>query len=75
MLRLLLIVALLLGASSASAYVGPGLGLGVIGVIFGAILAVILAFLGILWYPIKRLLKRGKSDDGENEVSKPDDEA
>jgi hypothetical protein len=42
----------------AQAYVGPGLGAGVIGVLFGLLASVVLALLAIVWYPLKRLLRR-----------------
>jgi hypothetical protein len=41
----------------AAAYVGPGLGLGVIGAIFSIIATVILAVIGLFWYPLKRLYR------------------
>jgi len=40
------------------AYVGPGLGLGAIGAFFGTIFAVLLGLIGIIWYPIKRMVKK-----------------
>lgn len=43
---------------SAQAYVGPGLGLGVFGVILGIITSIFLAIIGIFWYPFKRLLQK-----------------
>lgn len=43
--------------SPAHAYLGPGLGLGAIGVTLGVIATFVLAFLGLLWYPLKRMLK------------------
>ena len=46
--------------SAANAYVGPGLGLGAIGALFGAVMAFFLAIIGVVWYPIKRLLKKLK---------------
>lgn len=45
---------------SAYAYIGPGLGAGTIGVVFGVLLAIILTFFAILWYPFKRLFKKLK---------------
>jgi len=57
-LPVLALFAALLLASPAYAYVGPGTGLAVIGTIVGGISAVILAFFGLLWYPIKKRLKR-----------------
>ena len=46
---------------NAAAYVGPGLGLGVIGAIFGVIATVILAIIGLFWYPLKRLYRSIRS--------------
>jgi hypothetical protein len=42
----------------AWAYVGPGTGLSAIGAFLALIVGVIVAILGFLWYPIKRLLGR-----------------
>jgi hypothetical protein len=46
---------------AAHAYVGPGLGLGVIGAILGTLLAVVMAIAGVIWYPFKRLLKKNRA--------------
>ena len=59
MSRMAALVFLLTAAASAEAYVGPGMGLGVIGAAFGLVAAVFLALVGMVWYPVKRLL-RGK---------------
>lgn len=56
-------VVLMLLAVNAQAYIGPGAGLGVLGAIFGTIMAVVLAVLGVVWYPIKRLLNRRKQGE------------
>jgi hypothetical protein len=60
--RIILIAAALVlaGPQAALAYVGPGLGLGAIGVIFGVVFSVILAAVALFWYPIKRALGLGK---------------
>ena len=42
------------------AYIGPGMGGGVIAVIIGFFAAVLLGLWGILYYPIKRALKNRK---------------
>ena len=42
------------------AYIGPGMGGGVIAAIFGIIAAFFLGLWGILYYPIKRALKNRK---------------
>jgi hypothetical protein len=52
---------LLAAPGIADAYVGPGLGVGAIAAFFGAVLAVLLAIVGVVWYPLKRLLKRRKA--------------
>ena len=47
-------------ANSLFAYIGPGMGGGVIAAIFGLIAAFFLGLWGILYYPIKRALKSRK---------------
>tara|TARA_B100001989_G_scaffold232271_1_gene191423 strand:+ start:84 stop:308 length:225 start_codon:yes stop_codon:yes gene_type:complete len=47
-------------ANSLFAYIGPGMGGGVIAAIFGLIAAFFLGLWGILYYPIKRTLKNRK---------------
>jgi len=42
--------------NTAAAYVGPGAGLTIIGAALAFVGGVVLAILGFLWYPIKRLL-------------------
>lgn len=48
-------------ASPAHAYIGPGLGAGVISTVLGILASVFLALVAIVWYPIKRLIKRIKA--------------
>jgi hypothetical protein len=50
----------LLAAMPAQAYVGPGVGAGTIAIVLGILSSIFLAFVGIVWYPIKRLIKRRK---------------
>ncbi|HCX21542.1 MAG TPA: hypothetical protein DHN29_06480 [Cytophagales bacterium] len=42
---------------TAEAYIGPGLGTGVIGVVLGILASIILMLIAIVWYPLKRLFK------------------
>lgn len=60
--RVLGLVTLLMVATpgTALAYVGPGLGVGAIAAFLGAVLAVVLAIVGIVWYPLKRFFNRNK---------------
>ena len=46
--------------STLFAYIGPGMGGGVIAAIFGIIAAFFLGLWGILYYPIKRAFKNKK---------------
>lgn len=45
---------------TASAYIGPGAGLGAIVVTVAVILGVLLLLVGFLWYPLKRLVSGRK---------------
>ncbi len=47
-----------LSATPAVAYIGPGLGLGVIASIFGAIAAFFMMIAGLVWYPVKVMLRK-----------------
>ena len=46
--------------TSSFAYLGPGVGGGVIVATIGIIVAIFAAFFGLIWFPIKRLLKKRK---------------
>ena len=48
-------------ATPALAYIGPGVGAGVIAVLLGIIGSIFLSFIAILWYPVKRLVRRWKA--------------
>ena len=51
---------ILFNLSPFFAYIGPGMGGGVIAAIFGIIAAFFLGLWGILYYPIKRAFKNKK---------------
>jgi hypothetical protein len=53
--------ALAMWAAPAFAYLGPGAGLAAIGTFLALIIGVIAAFFGFVWYPVKRLLRKGKA--------------
>jgi hypothetical protein len=48
-------------ATPAFAYLGPGVGLSAIGAFLALIVGVIVAFFGFIWYPLRRLLRKGKA--------------
>lgn len=45
-------------SGAAQAYIGPGAGLGVIGTLIAFIGTVLLAIVGFVWYPVKRVLRK-----------------
>ena len=49
---------LLFAANAAHAYIGPGAGLSAIGAVIAVLAAMILAVVGFVWYPVKRLMRR-----------------
>jgi hypothetical protein len=49
---------LCLSATPAAAYIGPGLGMGVIATIFGSIAAFFMVLAGLVWYPFKVMLRK-----------------
>ena len=71
-MRSIILIVLTLTSVTANAYVGPGLGLGVLGVLLGGILAVVLAVAGVVWYPVKRLLKKIKPAEARSDESNSD---
>ena len=55
--------ALVADMSPAQAYIGPGAGLGAIGTVLALFGAILLAIVGFIWYPVKRMLKKRKQQD------------
>ncbi len=56
---------------AAQAYIGPGAGLSAIGTLVGVVGAVLLAIVGFVWYPVKRMLKgrkKAKATASEDDV-------
>ena len=61
--RFLLLVALGLAVTlsdTAFAYMGPGSGLSVLGTVIALIGSILLAIVGFVWYPVKRMLRKKK---------------
>ena len=62
MIESIFISIILFNLSPLFAYIGPGMGGGVIAAIFGIIAAFFLGLWGILYYPIKRAFKNKKKN-------------
>ncbi len=45
----------------ASAYIGPGLGVGAVATVLGILAGLLMLMVGIIYYPIKRLIRYFKS--------------
>jgi len=56
-----LIFSLAVISNPALAYLGPGMGGGIIAATLGIILAILLALFGILYYPLKRAIIKIKN--------------
>ncbi len=50
-------VIVLINVSPVFAYIGPGAGVSAIGSLLALVAVVIVAILGFLWFPVKRLLR------------------
>jgi len=59
-------VAMALAAFPASAYVGPGAGLTLLGALWGLILAVVMSVGFVILWPFRRLLRRRKREAAEH---------
>jgi len=57
-------------ATKSFAYLGPGVGGGAIAATIGVIVAIFAALFGLIWFPVKRLLKKRKEkkDQQQNKV-------
>lgn len=55
-------------ATPSFAYLGPGFGGGVIAATIGIIVAIFAALFGLIWFPVKRFLKRRKEKKEQQQV-------
>ena len=53
-------------STSLFAYLGPGVGGGVIAATIGIIVAIFATLFGLIWFPVKRLLKKRKEKKSNN---------
>tara|TARA_B100000482_G_C12493355_1_gene253592 strand:+ start:307 stop:513 length:207 start_codon:yes stop_codon:yes gene_type:complete len=65
MQKLVIIFLLILTPNISYAYLGPGMGGGFIAATIGIVVAIFAAIFGLLWFPIKRFLKKRKSKNQE----------
>ena len=60
MLKIFQLLALYFCITPCYAYLGPGMGAGIIFATIGFFVALVAAIFGILWFPIKRLINKKK---------------
>jgi|TARA_B100001057_G_C22780192_1_gene923322 hypothetical protein len=53
---------LMLMTTSSFAYLGPGIGGGIIAITLGILFALVAFLFGILWFPLKRLINKYKKN-------------
>ncbi|MEM7709712.1 MAG: hypothetical protein AAF264_02960 [Pseudomonadota bacterium] len=70
---IVLLAVAILSPKAALAYVGPGAGLTAIGTMIALVAAILLAVVGFVWYPIKRMLRARKTDDAPTEARSAED--
>lgn len=63
----LVIIGLMAAPQSVWAYIGPGAGISAIGTVVAFIGAILLAIVGFVWYPMKRLLVKIRKKKGDAE--------
>jgi O-antigen/teichoic acid export membrane protein len=68
-----IVLATFLLSKPAMAYIGPGMGGGALAVIIGFFAAIFLAFMGIIYYPIRRFFRRRKLKKKNSEMGSPYD--
>jgi hypothetical protein len=56
-----MVIAVLIVPMPVAAYVGPGAGLSALGSLLALLAAIVVAIVGFLWYPIKRLLGKRRA--------------
>lgn len=67
LLPVLLATVLLAYPPLAAAYIGPGLGLGAVSVVLGIVAGLLMLVVGVVWYPIKKLINRFKAKKDSEE--------
>lgn len=60
-MRWLLLVFLGLFSDSAEAYIGPGMGAGLIATVIAVLSSIVLGLAAIVYYPIKRMIKAARA--------------
>ena len=71
-LGIIMLLMCLLAARPSYGYIGPGLGAGTIGLVLGVIASVGLALFAVVWYPVKRMLRKRKDRKDTTDPQEPE---
>ena len=63
---LIIVLYIFLADTPAFSYIGPGMVGGFIATIIGIFVALIAAFFGLIWFPIKKILKKKENSEIKN---------
>ncbi len=74
-ISVLLTLAGVLIAGTASAYVGPGAGISVLGALWGLIIGVVMAVGVILFWPIRMMIRKNKAKKEAEQAANNNDSA
>ena len=66
----LLLLTGVIAPAPAFAYVGPGLGAGAVAVTLGVLGSIVTGILGVIYYPIKRVIKKLKKSRQVNRAGR-----
>ena len=66
--KIIIILIFFLFPNYSFAYLGPGMGGGIIAVTIGIVVAIFAGIFGILWFPIKRLINKRKKKNLEEKT-------
>jgi membrane protein implicated in regulation of membrane protease activity len=72
MLRITALLLLALITSPAAAYVGPGAGISVLGSLLGILATIFVAIGAILFWPVRKMMKRRKAKKETEVTGNPD---
>jgi hypothetical protein len=73
--RLAVLGLTLAASTSALAYVGPGAGLGILGVVIAVLAAVVMGFFGLVMWPVRKLAQQRKAHAQAASGARPSDGA
>lgn len=71
-LKLSVLLLLVLFSSNVFAYVGPGAGISVLGSLFSILATIVVAIGAIIFWPLRKFMKRRKARLGSEDSSKTD---